>query len=343
MIDIQNDPSLEFFGKIVNGSISGDAKSLLKEASVDYDFDDLVKEAFADQENRRFPIFSPEMAVISAVYMQHQDVDPLVKEACENALNEWGIEGVSCDRLEKTASFDEIPEDAFLLKEAQKFPVLDEETLEKSAYAVKSMLGKLGMPERVEACTNLYKKAVYEYGVDPVDLGAEVVSYAQEAPCSITKLAMAVNERHAETGYDGYEEFLEKIAKFANMEKSNYIFDKSVNSGIAIDLFALDKEAGVIDKFDAIKDVFNSPFYVNDEGELEKSASVSTVVIGEYYIPEDALEKVARDEFASEFPGFDEEVFDGDSINPDRLVQATEHLLPDSKNTIGEFLSQYAG
>jgi len=341
MIDIQNDSDFMFFSRIAPDAIGEGAAELLKEAATESEFDDLVKEAFADPENRQFPIYSPEMAVMSAIYMQHQNVDPLVKEACERALQQWGFGDIACDRIEKTASYEELPAEVFLLQQDRKFPVVDEATLEKSASAIKSNLHRLDLPEKVEACTNLYKRAVYEYGVDPVDLGAEVNQYAQEAPCSITKLAMAVNERKAETGDADYDIFLQKLAMFAQDNQTNYIFDKSLNSGIAVELYGLDKVAGVTDKFDAIKDVFNSPFYINEDGEMEKTATLASVVIGDYLIPEDALEKVASSEVAEAFPGLEDVIFEDGAINPDALVDTVGELLPESKNAIGEFLSTY--
>ena len=344
MIDIQNDSNFAFLNMAYGGEMPIELEKVAMEASQGYDLDRYVDGAFADQVNRKFPIFTPEMAVLSAAYMQHQDIDPLVKEACERALQDWGIEGISLDKQEREEQYLELPKEAFLLKEAQKFPVIDRDTLEKSAYAVKSSLGQMDIPQRVEACTNLYKKAVYEYDVDPTELGEDIVSYAQEAPCSLVKLAMSINERYAETGEQGYQDYLEKLSAYATQHKDeSYIFDKSLMSGMAVELYYLDKEAGIQGEFDAIRDVFNSPFYVNENGELEKAATVSSVVIGDYYIPEQALEKVAREEFAEAFPGLDEEVYVGDDLDPDKLVQVVDEVLiiPESKNQVGEFLNQY--
>jgi len=326
MVDIQNDEGLMVLKEKIEANKSSEVIDLLKTASIDAEFDDIIDEAFADKENRMFPIFSPEMTAISALYMQGEDVDELTKQACEKALKDWGIDFISIDSLEKQASED-IPDDMFLLPSQKKLPVIDDETLYKSASTLVSNFNSLSIADKVEASSNLYKIATEEYGLKPEDLDEKIIRYAQEAPCNLNKLADAVTERYAETHMDGYKDMIQKIASYKKEIGGSVSFDKSINAGIAYDLVMLDKEAGVMDIFDAVYDVHNSPFIVNEEtGELEKSASESTIVVGDYTIPETQLYKVASEDFEHAFPGAAELIFDGDSISEEKLERLTNPL-----------------
>lgn len=341
MVDIQNDEGLLVLKEKLEANNTPEVISLLKTASVDIEFDDIIDEAFADKENRMFPIFSPEMAAMSALYMQGEDVDELTKEACEKALKDWGIDFISLDSLEKQAS-EEIPEDMFLLPSKKKLPVFNDETLYKSASTLVSNFNSLSIADKVEASSNLYKIATEEYGMAPEDLDEKIIRYAQEAPCNLNKLADSVTERYAETHLDGYKDMIQKIASYKKEIGGSVSFDKSINAGIAYDLIMLDKEAGVVDIFDAVYDVHNSPFIVNeDTGELEKSASENTITIGDYTVTESQLYKVAEEDFNQAFPGSSELIFDGDSISEEKLENFMESAPKSAVNTIGEFIAGF--
>lgn len=342
MIDIQNDEGLEILRDRLSDASNREAISLLKTASVDIDFSDIIDEAFADKENREFPIFSPEMAVTSALYIQGQDVDPLVKEACDNALKEWGVSDlVSTEMLSKEAAENEIPDELFLLSNIKKLPVVDEESLYKSASALKGNIDNLSIPEKIEASMKLYKIATEEYGVKPEDLDENVVRYAQEAPCDLNKLAMAVTERYAETHNDKYKSMIQKIASLKQEIGGSVSFDKSLNAGIAFELSSLDKEANVLDIFDPVYDVFNSPYIEpnsNDE-ELEKSASENTIVVGSYSIPENELYKIAEEDLDSAFPGISSDLFEDGVMSVEKIENFTKEMSTGAIEALGGFLA----
>ncbi len=339
MIDIQNDDNMGVLAGRLKDPDNIVAVGLLKEASIDVDFSDLVDESFADQENRKFPIFSPEFATISAMHMQTQDVDPLVKEACDNALSDWGIEGVSTDCAYNKEEVG-IPHDRFLMPHKLKFPVIDEESLEKSASALDSVLDSLSMPEKMVASKKLYKFATEEYGMDPGDLSGDVIRYAQQSPCDLNKLASSVSERYAETHNDKYQDFIAKIASLKEDIGGSVSFDTSTNSGIGLDLFRIDQESGVENSYDAIYDTFNAPFMIDTNRDIEKVATIATVNIGGYDILEDSLLKMAASELEDTYPGLSAEVFAGDSLSIDKLIDFAEEVTPSAANVIGKFLSE---
>ncbi len=340
MIDIQNDEGLETLKNRLEDRSNLSAVELLKTASVDVDFNDIINEAFADTENRKFPIYSPEMAVMSAMYMQTQDVEPLVKQACLNSLKEWGIDDISTDMLLKEAAV-EIPDEMFLIPSKRKLPAIDEETLQKSASTLIGHFASLSISDKVEASGQLYKIATTEYGIAPEDLDEKIVRYAQEAPCDLNKLAMSVTERYAETHDAKYKDMIQKIASLKEELGGSVSYDKSDNAGIAYDLIMLDKEAGVLDLFDAVYDVHNSPFSINPEtGELEKSASESSIVVGRYTIPENELYKVAEEDFENEFPGLSSKLFEGGTMSVEMVDNFVEEMPYDAIEALGSYLSR---
>jgi hypothetical protein len=338
MIDIQTDNTLAVLGARLRDPENIVAADLLKTASIDTDFSDLVDDAFADKENRRFPIFSPEYAAMSALYMQVQEVDPLVKEACDKALRDWGIEGISTDmKIEKDAI--NVPEDRFLVPSRMKFPVVDEETLEKSASALKGVFHTLELPEKLKAAEKLYKFATMEYGVDPEELDEDILRYALKVPCDLNKLASAVSERYAETHFDKYKDFIEKVASLKDDIGGSISFDESLNNGIGLELYRIDQEAGVANEFDAIYDVFNSP-YVKDEGLGKVAANtVKTVVIGGVEVEESQLMKLSSADIDHVAPGFSEQIFTGDSIDMDKLHSTLNNMSTFAAAELGKIIS----
>ena len=339
MIDIQNDEGLYLLKERLEDTANSGALSLLKTASVDVDFGDIVDSAFADTENRLFPIYSPEMTAMSAMYMQTQDVDPLVKEACVTAMKEWGIDSISIDSLIKEASENSIPEELFLLRSAKKLPVIDESSLEKSASALNGNMQHLDIADRVEASTNLYKIATEQYGVKPEDIGEDVIRYAQEAPCDLNKLAMSVTERYAETHEAKYKDMIQKIASFKEELGGSVSFDKSVNAGIAYDLIMLDKEAGVLGAFDAVLDVHNTPYLQNDDEDLSKSASENSIVIGRHTVTETELYKIAEDSFESAFPGISSSLFEDGVMSVEKVENFVEEMPSSAVDALGRYVT----
>lgn len=337
MIDIQNDDELVVLKSKLADPANVHAIELLKQASIDADFDDIVDSAFADAENRKFPIFSPEMATISALYMQDQDVDPLVKEACDNSLREWDIQGISTTMLNKEASVKELPIEMFLLPSKKKLPVVDKETLEKSASALSGYFGQLSVSDKVEACSNLYKRATTEFGIKPEDLGEDVIRYAQEAACDLHKLAMSVNERSAETGYKEYAPMIRKIASLKEELGGSISFDKNLNSGIALELFTLDKQANALDLFDAVYDVFNTPFLKEDP--LEKVATIETFEFGGQEIGLNKLADFSLDEVKDIMGDSASEIFDGENITQEKLDTFQSKYPSSATRDLANFIS----
>ncbi len=338
MIDIQNDDMLQILGERLRDPDNIVAADLLKSASISEDYSDLVDEAFADRENRKFPIFSPEYAAISAMHMQVQDVKPLVKEACNKALADWGIENISTSSIVETEN-QGIPLDRFLIPTKHKLPVIDEASLEKSASALKGIFGQLKLPEKLKAAEKLYKFATTEFGMSPDDLDEDVLRYSLNASCDLNKLASSVSDRYAETHFNGYKGMIEKIASLRDDIDGTISYDKDLNSGIGIELYRMDQEAEVTDIFDAIHDTFNTVSVQPEDMEKVASPGMDMVEVGGYSILEDNLLKISSTDVEAEMPGLSEKIFEGGEISVDKLENLTEELSTAAISDIGKVLS----
>lgn len=332
--DIQNDDELLVLAEKLQSR--PDIAALLKEASVDAEYSDLVDSAFADQKNRMYPIYSPEQALISAAYLDGED-NELAKEACENALISWNHDTIKISSLTKVASTqDTIPDEMFLLSKQRKLPVVDAETLEKSAQYLGSNWSKLDEAQKLEASHNLYKVATEQYEMNPESLSFEVLSYAQKVPCDLHKLAMQVSERYAESQHEGYRPFMDKIASLKDSINGSISFDESLNTGIAYELLSLDKEASMAHLFNAIPDTFNSMYI---EGELAKTAS-SAIVIGGIEVSQsqiDAVDSASVKLFLGE--DLHKEASVDDEISGNSLIDFANDAMPDLAEEIGLYVS----
>ena len=340
MIDIQTDHDLSILARQLQDEHNAVAAELLKEATINDNFQELVDEAFADPANRKFPIHTPEHTVMSALYMQVQEVDPLVKEACEKALDAWGIEGIPLE-IEQPEGIADIPADRFLLPHKKKLPIIDEETLEKSASTLNSYWSQLSMAEKAKAASKLYKIATEEFDVPPEALGEHILRYSLHTPCDLNKLSMSIMDRYEETQNDAYGALLTKISKLKEDIEGSVVYDTGINNDIAIELYEIDKDSGVVGKFDAIYDTFNMP-YTKTADDMVKTASpvIEKVDIGGFEISKDELYKISRSDFEEAFPGLSDKVFEGDDLVLEALQEELQYLPKSASYEIGRVLSE---
>jgi len=344
--DIQNDEQMLVFQELVQGA-SGEVVGLLKSASLSEDYDDLIKEAFADPENRAFPISSLPDTIISAIYLNSQDeVDPLVKEACNKALEEWGVpEGTLRveEKLEKTASDENVP---YLLADRKKLPVVDEETLFKSAGILQEHFSSLEELEKIESVRALEKLAMAHTGNTADDMMTdEMAAYTLAGSCDLNKLAIAVHERTAvvkEEDLPGYELFLQKLSQAKEETGVMVSTDNPTNIGMLNELLELDKQAGIRDEFNPNSDVFNKRCSLNEEDCLNKlaSANIDTMNIGGYDIELQKLARIDESVAAVILPeALHHTIVDG-AIDLDKLAQAMEELPESATLAIGQILAE---
>ena len=314
--------------------------SKLKDTSfADDKLEELIKEAFIDGDNRMFPKHTPEHALVSAIYAHYQpDVPELIKTAAVEAAKEWGIEPTfAIPKLVKTASEEDFQD--FLLPSRGKLPVVDRDSLLKSAGVLEQSFKKLSTGERVEGATRLAKYAA-EYSIPMNTFSDEIVSYSMEAPSNLKKLSRAVTDRRIALGKDGaylYSDFLSKVARFHAENGGDLSFDKDKNGELAVELLSLDKQAGISDDFNAVLDTFNSPF---EEDYIEKEASVpeQTVSIGEYEFPLSKLASVPEDVLQVVLPSEADLISSDGSLDIDKLEAFADELTTEGLAKLGEIL-----
>jgi len=344
--DIQNDEQMLVFQELVQGA-SGEVVGLLKSASLSEDYDDLIKEAFADPENRAFPISSLPDTIISAIYLNSQDeVDPLVKEACNQALEEWGVPEETLrvtERLEKTASDENV---TYLLPNRKKLPVVDEETLFKSAGILQEHFSSLEELEKAESVQELEKLSMAFTGNSCIQqLSDEMAAYTLENACELTKLAFTVQERMSvanEEDLPSYQLFLEKVATMRLQEGGPVSINKTQNVGMLNELLELDKQAGLRDDFNAILDVFNRRDKPMEGVGLHKLAEQRRegMNIGGFNIELQKLAQIDENTAANILPSeLHYTIVDG-AIDLDKLAEAVDMLPESAALVIGQTLSE---
>ena len=150
---------------------------------------------------------------------------------------------------------------------------------------------------------------------------------------------MSITERYAETHNADYKSMIQKIASLKEELGSSVSYDKSLNAGIAYDLFALDKEAGVTDIFDAVLDVHNTPFIYDEDGTLSKSASENTVIVGRYSISETELYKIAEDSFENAFPGISRSLFEDGVMSVEKVESFVKEIPSSAVDALGKYMA----
>ena len=337
-VDINNDENFLLLQEaLIEMDLPKEARAEIQKVDPDVDYSDLIKEAFADEENRMFPLATEEDTVLSAVYFLKQAEsisDGSIKSKISEALSDWGIDYLSVDTMEKEASVLEQDPD-FVLAKRKKLPVVDKDTLLKSASVFSSSINSLSLPERVEGAINLNKFAT-EYGVPFSSFGEDIGAYSLTRGCDLSKLSVSILDRLENVDAESavkYEEMLTKIS--GRMKDGELLVNTPEDAmGIASTLIDLDKTAELLSVFDPIKDVFNADIQV-EEG-LEKVASEEAVAIGSYNIPLVKIASMSSEEAGRRVGDIATNFTDDGSINIDKLEVFMGELTPTAQNEVAK-------
>jgi len=349
-IDIQKDNGLEKLAYYIPAAgLSPETGSLIRGADLDFDYSVLIKEAFADQENRMFPIYSPEETALSAIYInqQKEDVPNIVKEACQSALDEWGIRHIKIEEdLQKEAAAVDFGE-TMLLPSLGKLPAVELPMLIKSAAILSGNFDNLSTVQKVEGSVQL-KKFAMKHGVSMSEFDPRFNVYGLDAKCDLAKLSAEITERMASTEdmdiRDEYQTLLSKMGEYSRDIGQMVSDDKGVNTSIAYELLELDKTAGLSPHFDAIKDTFNTISY-EEAGGLQKVASDSSeeleeIRIGGYDIPLVKIASIPEDIASNIMGGFSTDIVENGGINIERLENTVREIPFSAQNEIAQMILQ---
>ena len=339
-IDIGQDDGLEIL-KVAMMGATPEMMEVASETDLNMDYDELIKEAFADQENRQFPIHSPGDTLISAMYINAQEGIPsLVKEACAQQLSDFGID-YSFDVIEKVAKMEPSPSETFLLVDRKKLPATTPDMLIKSASHLDGSFESLTLKEKVESSTQLFKFAL-DFGMDTQELDSKFKVYSMESGVNLTKLSMSVQERMGSVDQEGqnlYRPFLEKTAAHIQNTGNIYSFDKEINIGIAHELLELDKHAGLFGTYDAIYDTFNAPEMAEEVMDKTANANTETYDMGGSLVPLTKIASFDEDSILRIIGPSGMEVMSDGAIDLDKLDVFRDSLTKEAQVAIGHLLS----
>ena len=319
LVDVLNDKNMSVFKKKV-GEIDGIAQRLEKIASLPIeDRDNLTKEAFAWPDEKLFPIYSPEHALISSVYLEgNEDVPYFVKQACEEACALFGFD-VKIDSLEKVAEEPEqLEAEDFLLPAQRKLPVVDADTMRMSKSALEKVASMLPIEDLVVANRQLVKKAE-ELGESVSD---KTLSLGLYGTIDTTTARSILHDRKLMTGDDRYE-------KIASDMKGDTIYSVNKVADIVFDVVHLDKENNF--EKTASETIL----------ELVTPGVVDNVFqIGEEEIPTEKIASIDAEDWLDIFPRSTvEDLFSEGPLNLSMLKEIADSVSPEEKEAIAMFVA----
>ncbi|MDF1879650.1 hypothetical protein JHD46_08375 [Sulfurimonas sp. SAG-AH-194-C20] len=229
----------------------------------------LIKEAFADQEKRIFPIHTPADASTSALFIsvQKENIDDLVKIACQEALDEFGIDFTVFSKIEveeglsKTAEINSLGSEVFLLPSIKKLPVIDRDTLLKSASVFFNNIDSLSIKDKIVGARRLDKFAS-DFSVSKDEISPIQEQLMMRSPSNLSKLAVYIGDRkelmlEAESDTSECDSLLQKIALKRLENGTDISYDSDFGTSIVSELMMLDKNAGIGEHTFPIMEVFN--------------------------------------------------------------------------------------
>ncbi len=258
LIDFISDTDLSVLKSKLQ-TISNASSRLEKVASLEVpDKSGLSEHAFAWPEEKLFPIYTPDLAMLSSVYLEQNDAVPdFVKTACEEACALFGQE-IHIGSLEKTAEKKEtLSANDFVFPKIQKLPLVDTHSIRMSSGIFLKTASSLSAEDLVVGARQIMKHAS-EYD-EPVD--EDIQRYALNGTIGTHEASEFLEERYLETEDDGYVKIarelsgdrvrsLKKVASLVfdiskldtenNIEKTAAnVIDDLIDDGNAGDLFSI--------------------------------------------------------------------------------------------------------
>ena len=289
------------------------------------DRDTLPESAFAYPEEKRYPINSKEMAMLSSLYRnyfkpedQGMQVPPYVDENLEKAAYLYDFE-VPKQILKKTAAVIGYSKEDYLLPEEKKFPVTNIKEASMVQDIIVNSSNLMGYNHLAQACSRLITKMA-EYKVDVKDINPIIYKYAGLTKSNKDILDASIEAR-SHYSKNEYKESYDKLATL--VQGMDYNRDNLVK--IAATLEYVDAKAGLRNLYDKkilnpIDSVFNTNKLVR-----EKSASYDAM-----FTPEHA-ERVTPDQIGNLLGGdvLDEIGQHEGNIDKERMLQVINSLPTD--------------
>ncbi len=264
-------------GKVIENYLRSnhvDLSKLEKVASLNEEFppyENLTREAFADPDNKMFPIFSKTAAQISALYVKAQsDMVPFeVKERVQEACDLFDVDEDVVGFKKVAQLVPGLQNEDFIFPEVRKLPAIDQETWEMSKKVFMKVAEEMSFDDVVLGSRRLIKKA-YELGVKMNDPILEKLAFLNEH-VNRDALCKVAQERFIETADDRYLN-ISKVASQVSSDSAHFVLREL----ISIDReHNIDKTASLIQKIA----LYNKDDIINIDGleiPVEKIANIST-------------------------------------------------------------------
>jgi hypothetical protein len=265
VIDQFADPTCKHLHRVFNAF--PETEYLIKNATISTDENEKrADSAFAWQDQRLFPIDSPEQAAVSRLYMEFQDVPDYVKTACEKALRVYGIEMPI--RVEKTAQAESDP-DEYLLPQQRRFRVRSGDDVKLAADALLRNRRGMDVVTRATAAMNLVKKSIHHQ----VRVPDRVLKMAGYTMSQMSPLADWLEARAELTKDETVKTAFLKLAEVARQNPKQLSGDRDDLVKFADTVSELDSTAGLQHLYDReipdpLETVFNTTKIADDILEL---------------------------------------------------------------------------
>ena len=291
LVDYLSDSSLSVLRDKLR-TIPGTIQRLEKIASPEVpDRSELSEQAFAWPEEKLYPIYTPELAMISSVYMEENDSIPdFVKVACEDACQLFG-EDIFIGSLEKvSAKNEELSSDEFAFPKRKKLPLVDKDSHRMSTEIFTKIASTLSMEDLIVGSRQIVKTGA-ELGVD---VSPETERHALNGIINVHMADDFLKARYLDTGDDRY-------AYVAQNLEGETIRSITKVASLILDVAELDDANGLVETASAVIDSLVLPGSNENilsvggvEFDFEKVAAIDSSEWRELY-PDTVVEGLFRD------------------------------------------------
>ena len=281
----------------------------------------LSEHAFAWPEERLFPIYTPDLAMLSSVYLEQNDSVPeFVKTACEEACALFGQE-VHIGSLEKVAKAKEtLSANDFVFPKREKLPLVDTDSIRMSTGIFLKTASTLTAEDLIVGARQIIKHA----SVNGEPIIKDLERYALHGTIGVPEADELLKERYLETQDEGYV----KIAKELDGDRVRSL--KKV-AALIFDISKLDLENGIE------KTAAN---VINDL--VDDGASSEVFSLGNMEIEADKIASIDSAEWRELYPdSIVEELFNDGGIDMAMLSDLSENVSPEEKEAIASFIESH--
>ena len=264
MKDIYSDKNFKILHKIMQNNL--EFKGILKNAeeSLSIDSDNLPSTAFADSDNLRFPINTPEMAKLSYFYAIYQKAPSDVLEKISEALELYGEVNPKVN-----IGSNPINSSVYIFSDELRYPVNNSSEVKIAAAYFEDYGHQFSIEERKRFCEGLVKIAD-SYHIHPSDFSEHIRRYAGITGTDLSKLALDIDERlnicrtsNKPSYYkNAYETLLKTALEYKGSLHTSTVYDRPREfEKIALTLKEIDLDAGLDNYYSiAINDPYTAVF-----------------------------------------------------------------------------------